>query len=96
MEFAEAQDLLSCLGSGKRLDDPDRRTLTEGNYSLRPEDEMAELFSYVPEALETTQEILGKIDLQIPHGDFLLPHYTLNEEEKAAHDRYEKTVISYQ
>lgn len=88
MDHAEPQDLLLCLGSGKRLDDPDRRTLIEGNYSLRPQREVEELFSYVPESVEATQEIADKIDIEIPHGDFLLPHYSLIPEEREAYQRY--------
>lgn len=91
-DLKEAQDLLLCLGSGKRIDDPDRRTFIDGNYSLRPDREMEELFSYAPEAYKATQEIADKIDIRIPYGDLLLPVYGLNEDENAAFDRYKKYI----
>ncbi|MBP6921050.1 DNA polymerase III subunit alpha [Candidatus Gracilibacteria bacterium] len=85
---AEAQDFLSCIGSGRRVDDPDRKTLIEGNYSLRPGEEMRELFAYAPEACENTVKIADMIDIEIPHGTPLLPVYKLNEKE-------EKRKLSY-
>lgn len=87
---AEAQDFLSCIGSGRRLDDPDRRTLIDGNYSLRSAEEMNELFAYAPEACANTLKIADMIDLDIPHGKPLLPGYTLNVEEKVRKERYQK------
>lgn len=80
---AEAQDFLSCIGSGRRVDDPDRRSLIDGNYSLRPADEMRELFAYASEACENTLKIADMIDIEIPHGKPLLPVYKLNEKEEA-------------
>ncbi len=90
LEDAEAQDFLSCIGSGRRLDDPDRRTLIDGNYSLRPAEEMRELFAYAPEACENTLKIADMIDLEIPHGKPLLPTYKLNPEEEIRKERYKK------
>lgn len=78
---AEAQDFLSCIGSGRRLDDPDRKTLIDGNYALRPAEEMRELFAYAPEACENTLKIADMVDIEIPHGKPLLPVYKLNEKE---------------
>lgn len=91
IEDAEAQDFLSCIGSGRRLDDPDRRTLIDGNYSLRPEEEMKELFAYAPEACENTMRIADMIDIDIPHGKPLLPSYKLNVGEIARKEIYKET-----
>jgi DNA polymerase III subunit alpha len=87
---AEAQDFLSCIGSGRRLDDPDRKTLIDGNYSLRPAEEMRELFAYAPEACENTLKIANMIDIEIPHGKPLLPVYKLNEKEEARKKIYQE------
>lgn len=81
-EDAEAQDFLSCIWSGRRLDDPDRKTLIDGNYALRPDEEMRELFAYAPEAYENTAKIADMIDIDIPHGKPLLPVYKLGEREQ--------------
>ncbi len=90
IDDAEAQDFLSCIGSGKRVDDPDRRTLIDGNYSLRPAEEMRELFAYAPEAYENTVKIADMIDIEIPHGKPLLPVYSLNEKEQIQKKTYQE------
>lgn len=90
IDDAEAQDFLSCIGSGRRLDDPDRKTLIDGNYSLRPAEEMRELFAYAPEACENTLKIADMIDIDIPHGKPLLPVYKLNEKEQSRKENYQK------
>ena len=86
---AEAPDFLSCIG-GRRLDDPDRRTLIDGNYALRPAEEMRELFAYAPEACENTIKIADMIDIEIPHGKPLLPVYKLNEKEEIRKKIYQE------
>ena len=94
IDDAEAQDFLSCIGSGRRLDDPDRRTLIDGNYALRPAEEMRELFAYAPEACENTLKIAEMIDIEIPHGKPLLPTYALNDKEKIRKENYQKSYPS--
>lgn len=93
-EDAEAQDFLSCIGSGRLLDDPDRKTLIDGNYSLRPAEEMRELFAYAPEAYENTLKIADMIDIEIPHGKPLLPVYKLGEKEEARKKIYQEKFIN--
>ncbi len=87
-DLSEAQDFLSCIGSGRRIDDPDRRTMIDGNYSLRSSEEMSELFAYAPEAWSNTMKIAEMIDIDIPHGSPLLPTYKLNEKEKILQKKY--------
>ncbi len=91
LDLAEAQDFLSCIGSGRRIDDPDRRTLIDGNYSLRSSEEMNELFAYAPEACKNTLKIAEMIDIHIPHWEPLLPTYQLNEKEKIIQKKYTET-----
>ncbi|MDD2516016.1 MAG: PHP domain-containing protein, partial [Candidatus Gracilibacteria bacterium] len=91
---SEAQDMLFCIGDGRALEDPDRPTLVNGNYALRSEEEMKELFIYAPEAIETTQEIVDKIDLEIPYGKILIPECTLSEDDKIILERYKKYLES--
>lgn len=93
-EDSEAQDFLSCIGTGRRIDDPDRKNLIDGNYSLRPAEEMKELFAYAPEACENTLKIADMIDIEIPHGKPLLPVYALNEKEKIRKEAYQKSYPS--
>ncbi len=61
-EHGEAHDRLICLSTGKDYDDPNRMHYTKQEWLKTPE-EMAAIFSDVPEALENTQEIVDKIEL---------------------------------
>ncbi len=90
-EDAEAQDLISCIGDGRALDDPDRPSRIEGDYSLRPADEMAELFARTPDALANTLAINEKIHIDIPYGKTLIPIFTLDTVDQ---DRYGTYIAS--
>ncbi len=73
-EDAEAHDRLICLSTGKDLDDPVRMRYTTQEY-LKSEDEMAMLFAETPEALETTQEIVAKIEAYDLAHDPYMPNF---------------------
>lgn len=88
----EAQDLLSCIGDGRPLEDPDRASLIEGDYSLRSADEMAELLAYCPKAVSATMEILEKIRLEIPYGQTLIPKFELPPDSYAKYENYLREV----
>lgn len=88
----EAQDLLSCIGDGRPLEDPDRVSLIEGDYSLRSAAEMAELLAYCPKAVDATMEILEKIRLEIPYGQTLIPKFELPSDSYAKYENYLREV----
>ncbi len=76
---AESHDVLLCLGTGKDLDDPNRmRYNTNRNHFASPE-EMAELFSWIPEALDNTLRIAEMVDLEIDMSNLLLPDVPVPE-----------------
>lgn len=58
---AGAHDLLICLNTGKDLDDPQRMRYSQQEW-LKTKEEMAEIFSEYPEALENTMEIADKVE----------------------------------
>lgn len=51
------QEILWCIADGKTLDDPTRRSYGTQELYLKTSEEMEELFSDLPEALENTQKI---------------------------------------
>ena len=53
-------DILLCLQTGKKLNDEDRMRYVGGQYYVKSEEEMRQLFSFVPEALENTQKIADR------------------------------------
>ncbi|MBS9783927.1 DNA polymerase III subunit alpha [Candidatus Gracilibacteria bacterium] len=95
IEDAEVQDMMSAVSAGRELDDPDRNTLMEGDYSIRSSDEMKELFVYAPEAYENTKKIADMIDLKIDYGDYKIPVFPLSDEEKVRFQKYRAEVKKY-
>ncbi len=57
--------MMSAVSDGRALDDPDRPTLMNGDYSIRSSREMEELFVYAPKAYENSAKIAEMIDLTI-------------------------------
>ena len=51
---AEAHDILLCIQTGKKLSDENRMRYEGGQYFVKSEEEMRELFPYAPEAQVTT------------------------------------------
>ncbi len=71
------QDVLMCIQTGKTVDDPDRMKMVSSELYLKSEDEMAELFSYIPEALENTAKIAERCNVEIEFGHLHLPKFDL-------------------
>jgi DNA polymerase III subunit alpha len=73
-DFA-AHETRVCIGEGRSLDDPRRlRTYSDQQYLKSPE-EMAELFSDLPEALENTLEIAKRCNIEVQLGKYFLPDF---------------------
>ncbi|HEX9476954.1 MAG TPA: DNA polymerase III subunit alpha, partial [Candidatus Dormibacteraeota bacterium] len=72
---SEAHDVLLCLQTGARFNDPNRwRFSTQENY-LKTPDEMAATFADLPEALASTLEVAEMCDLKLQLGATLLPPF---------------------
>ncbi|MEE4203885.1 MAG: DNA polymerase III subunit alpha [Halieaceae bacterium] len=75
----EAHEARVCIGEGRTLNDPRRpRHYSEQQY-LRTPDEMAELFSDIPEALANTVEIARRCSVTIRLGEPFLPDFPIPE-----------------
>ena len=81
----EVQDILLCIQTKKTLDDPKRMRFDTHEFYFKSGDEMAKLFSYVPEAISNTRVIANKIEEPVfdlkPNGSpvydkSLIPLYT--------------------
>ena len=62
---AEYQDVLMCIQMGKTVDSEDRMRMNTDQLYLKSEEEMYDLFSYIPEALENTQKIADRCNVEI-------------------------------
>ena len=74
-EDAEAHDILLCIQTGKKVADKDRMRYPGGQFYLKSEEEMRELFKYAPEAIDNTQRIAERCNVDIEFGVTKLPHF---------------------
>ncbi|MDJ0879467.1 MAG: DNA polymerase III subunit alpha [Halieaceae bacterium] len=75
----EAHEVRVCIHEGRTLDDPRRsRNYSEQQY-LRSPEEMQELFSDIPEAIENTVEIARRCNVSLELGKAFLPDYPVPE-----------------
>lgn len=61
-EDAEIQEILWCISDGYTMDNPDRRRMPTNEFYVKTPEEMEELFSDLPEAIENTQKIVDAIE----------------------------------
>ncbi len=70
-EDAEAHDRLICISTNNYLTDPGRMRYTKQEW-FKSQEEMAEVFSDLPEALSNTMEILDKVEVySIDHAPIM-------------------------
>ena len=64
-----------CVQTRKLLSDENRMRYEGGQYYVKSPEEMAELFPYIPEALENTQKIADRCEVEIEFGVTKLPKF---------------------
>jgi DNA polymerase-3 subunit alpha len=85
-----AQDVLLCIGTGAKLSDEKRMRFKGREFYFKSPDQMAELFKDYPEAIENTNVIASRCNLEINFPGPILPASTIpepfkNEEEYLIH-----------
>ncbi|TMC52242.1 MAG: DNA polymerase III subunit alpha [Chloroflexi bacterium] len=89
---SEAHDVLLCLQTGARFNDPNRwRFSTQENY-LKTSAEMIETFGDLPEALASTLEVADQVDLKLNLGATLLPPFDVPD--GLTPDQYLKQLVA--
>ncbi len=78
-EDEKPHDMLLCIQTGKKLSDENRMRYEGGQYYIKSEEEMKELFPYAQEALENTQKIADRCHVEIEFGVTKLPKYDVPE-----------------
>ena len=75
----EAHEARVCIHDGESLTNPARvRKYSEKQY-LRSPEEMIELFSDIPEAIENTVRIAQRCNVELGLGSYFLPEYPIPE-----------------
>lgn len=78
----EAQDALLCIQTGDTLDKENRLTMMDIDVSFSTEDEMRAYFPQNPEAIDNTQKIAEKCDVELKLGENILPTYKTPDGQK--------------
>jgi len=81
---AEAQDILLCIQTKKKQIDTGRMNMMGEDFSFASPEKMANIFSYIPEAIENTVKLAETCNLEIELGKILLPRFEVPENETPA------------
>ncbi|MFT5504908.1 MAG: DNA polymerase-3 subunit alpha [Gammaproteobacteria bacterium] len=73
----EAHEVRVCICSGFTLDDQRRPKIYSEQQYLRSSEEMIELFSDIPEAIENTVRVAQACNVQLHLGENFLPEYPI-------------------
>lgn len=74
-EQAHAHEVLLCIQTGKTMDDPSRMRFPNDEFYVKTPQEMAELFSDVPEAIANTARIAERCNVEIDLETYHFPQY---------------------
>ena len=83
---ADAHEAFMCIAMNKLYDDPNRLRHSVHEFYVKSPEQMAQLFADIPEALENTQEIVDKCNLEIKLGNPTPPNFKFSR-QKAKEER---------
>ena len=82
-EDAKHQDVLMCIQMEKKVDDPDRMKFETEEFYIKSPEEMMSLFEYVPQAIENTEKIAKRCNVDFDFGTRHLPAYAVPDGKDA-------------
>jgi len=86
---AEAHDILLCIQTLAKHDEPNRMRFATNDFYLKTPDEMKTLFSWAPEAITNTLEIANRCNVTIELGKPHPPKFTgVGSDSPEEHRRY--------
>ena len=74
-EDSYIQDVLMCIQMGKTVDDTNRMRFETQEFYIKSEDEMRSLFPNQPEAIENTQRIADRCNVDFEFNHYHLPEF---------------------
>lgn len=74
-EDADAHDVLLCIQTKKKVTDKERLRYDGGQYYVKSSAEMELLFSDIPEAIENTEKIANRCQVDFTFNDYKLPEF---------------------
>ncbi len=76
---AKIQDILMCLQMQKTIDDENRMKFPSDEFYLKSREEMEQLFPELEEALDNTNEIAERCNVEFEFNKYHLPRYDVPE-----------------
>ncbi|ADK80454.1 DNA polymerase III subunit alpha [Sediminispirochaeta smaragdinae] len=77
---ASAQDILLCIGTNRKRREQDRMRFHSDQFYMKSQEEMAETFREIPEALSNTLRVAEQCNLEIDLPGPILPEYEIPPE----------------
>jgi len=81
IEDAEAHDVLLCIQKNANVNDTNRFSMIDSDFSMRTFEEMEKAFGHVPEALENTRVIADRCNVSFEFGKYQIPTFTVPKGE---------------
>ncbi|MBU1179271.1 DNA polymerase III subunit alpha [Patescibacteria group bacterium] len=82
-EDAAAQDALIAIQTNTLVNDTNRLSMRDEDYSFRSPAEMTSLFSEFPEAIKNTLAVAERCDINLKLGEWIFPHFEIPQGEVA-------------
>ncbi len=78
---AKAHDIVLCVQTLAKVEDPDRMRFQTEEFYIKSEDEMRKIFKEFPEAIDNTEKIKEMCNVNFDFNTYHLPRFTQNGEE---------------
>lgn len=85
-EDSKAHDILLCIQTLSKIDDPERMRFETEEFYVKSEDEMREIFKEIPEAVDNTEKIKDMCNLEFDFSTYHLPQYIEKNKEWNSED----------
>ena len=72
---ARAQEILMCIQTQTNINDENHMKFENDEFYMKSEEEMRELFADIPGAVERTQEIADRCEVEFTFGEYHIPDY---------------------
>lgn len=80
-EDSKTHNILLCIQTNRTINDNDRMEFQTNEFYLKTEEEMRELFSKYPQAIENTQKIADRCNVEFEFGVRKLPRFDVPNNE---------------
>ena len=76
---AKMQNVLVCIGTNHTVDEDNGMAFDTEEFYVKSEEEMREIFSFIPEAVDNTQKIADRCNMTFEFGHTKLPAFVVPE-----------------